>query len=330
VRRQRSLGMGGTGKMSIADIRPNTEVEGQYAVTRKDLRQGKRGAYVTLILSDASGEIQARVFDNAEEIAGLFEQGDVVEIAGRADTYQDKTQLVIAELRRVAPENVNVQDFLRQAERDPDEMLGEVIEVCKSVRQPHLRKLLGAFFADAEFADKFKVCPGAERVHHAYVGGLLEHTLNVVRLCEAVCQIHPRLDRDLLVTGALLHDIGKVQEYETTAAITSTDEGKLLGHTVIAYRLAANAMAGIEGFPEELRLRVGHMIIAHHGKLEFGAPRQPALPEAFALHYAEDLDAKVNRALDEVEKAREQGKTWTERDYFLDSWLFVGEQEPEG
>lgn len=326
---QRNLGMGGGGKMLIGDIRPNTEVEGQYAVSRKELRQGKRGPFLMLILSDPSGEIQARVFDDAEKIAGLFEQGDVVEIAGRADTYQDKTQIVISNLTRVAPEQVEATDFLPQAERSPDDLMAGIIEACKTVQQPHLGKLLGAFFMDEEFAAKFKVCPGAERVHHAYVGGLAEHTLNVVRLCEAVCPIHPGLDRDLLIAGALLHDIGKIYEYETGAAITTTDEGKLVGHTVIGYRRIADAMDAIEGFPADLRLRVSNIIIAHHGLPEWGAPRMPALAETFALHHAENLDAKVQRALVEIGKARDQGRRWTERDYFLESALFVGEPESE-
>jgi 3'-5' exoribonuclease len=327
---QRNLGMGGTSKMMICDIKPRTEVEGQYAVCRKELRQGKKGPFITLLLSDSTGEIQARVFDEAEKIAELFEEGDVVEIAGRADMFQDKTQVVISSLSRVAPEKINLQDFLRQAARSPDEMMADIIAACKTVQQPHLRRLLAVFFADQDFAAKFKVCPGAERVHHAYVGGLAEHTLNVARLCEAVMQVHPRLDHDVLIAGALLHDIGKVQEYETGAAISQTDEGRLVGHTVIGHHLIANAIARIEGFPEELALRVEHVVLSHHGKGEWGAPRDPALPEAFALHYAENLDAKVNRALDEVEKAREQGARWTERDYFLDSRLFAGEQESGG
>ena len=251
--------------MLISEIKPNTEVEGQFAVGRKELRQGKKGPYLNLLLSDPSGEIQARVFDEAEKAAERFDEGDVIEIAGRGDSFQDKTQVVISDLRRVAPESINPSDFLPQAERNPDEMMGEIVAACKTIQDPHLRRLLGVFFADEEFAAKFKVCPGAERVHHAYVGGLAEHTLNVVRLCEAVCQIHPGLDRDLLIAGALLHDIGKIIEYETRAAITTTDEGKLVGHTVIGYRRIADAMDEIEDFPGDLRLRVSNIIIAHHG-----------------------------------------------------------------
>ena len=338
--RQRNLGMGGAGKsarepagkMLMADIRPNTEVEGQFVVRQKRLvpfKDPSKGSYLSLRLGDRSGELDARMWDKAEAFAKQFEEGDVVLIEGRAETYQDRTQLIVTGLSRIAPEQVDVADFLPQAERAPDEMMADIVAICKTVQQPHLRRLLGAFFADESFVAKFKVCPGAERVHHAYVGGLAEHTLHVGRLCEAVCQIHPRLDRDLLIAAALLHDIGKVQEYETGAAISSTDEGRLVGHTVIGYHLIINALIKIEGFPEELGLRLGHVVLSHHGKGEWGAPRDPALPEAFALHHAENLDAKVNRALDQVDKARQQGQRWTERDFFLDSALFVGEPEAE-
>jgi 3'-5' exoribonuclease len=302
---------------------------GRYAVRSKRLVdfRNKPGQYLSLVLGDRSGEIQARAWDDAEALAARFEAGDVVAVTGRVETYQDRVQLIITDLVKCPLEEVRREDFLPKSERDPDDMLAELVEACKSVHDPGLRKLLAAFFADQEFAQRFKTSPGAKRIHHAYVGGLIEHTLNVVRICDNICGIYPRLDRDLLAAGALLHDIGKVREYSYDVSIEISDEGQLIGHIAAGYHMVMEAMQAIPELSEEMRLRVAHLIVAHHGEPILGAPKEPMTAEACALHYAENLDAQVNRFLSIMERERDQGRSWTDYDRLLGRSLFMGGPE---
>jgi len=313
-----------------ADLAPGQSIAGgRYSVRSKRLVdfRNKSGQYLSLVLGDRTGDIQARAWDNAEVLAATFEEGDVVAVTGRVETYQDRVQLIITDLVKCAAEEVRREDFLPKSERDPDEMLEQLIGICKSVRDPALRKLLAAFFADPQFAERFKTCPGAKLIHHAYIGGLIEHTLNVAKICDNVCEIYPQLDRDLLIAGALLHDIGKVREYSYDTSIETTDEGELIGHVANGYHMVAEAMDQISEFTPQARLRVGHLIVAHHGDPGMGAPKVPMTLEAFALHHAENLEAQINRFLSIVARDKGQGKGWTDRDRLLDRRLFIGETE---
>jgi len=328
---QTRLGMdeGRDARRGASELRPGQSVAGQQYVVRVkrlvDFRN-KPGQYLALTLSDRTGEIAARIWDDAEQLATTFEEGDVVAVTGRVDEYQDQTQLIISEIAKCAPEQVKREDFLPQAERSSDEMLEELVAVCKSVRDPGVRKLLAAFFADAEFAARFKLCPGARMIHHAYLGGLIEHTLSVARICDNVCGIYPQLNRDLLIAGALLHDIGKVREYSWDASIEITDEGELIGHIADGYHMVMEAMAEISELTPEMRLRVGHLVVAHHGEAALGAPKVPMTPEACALHFAENLDAHVNQFLGLIARESGQGYTWTDFNRTLRRRLFIGEE----
>jgi 3'-5' exoribonuclease len=327
--KQPKLGMenGRAARRGVRDLTPGSNLAGeQYVVRGKRLTpfKTKPGQYLSLTLGDRTGDIEARAWENAETLAATFEEGDVVAVSGRVEAYKDKLQVIVGDLSRCAPEQVRREDFLATAARSPDEMLEELIGVCKSVRDPGLRKLLAVFFADGEFADRFKTAPGAKRVHHAYVGGLIEHTLNVVKICDNLCAVYPQLDRDLLVVGALLHDIGKVSEYACNLSIETTDEGELIGHIAQGYHLVAQALPEVAELTEERRLRVGHMVVAHHGEPAMGAPKEPLTVEACALHHAENLDAQVNRFLTIMEREGGQGRSWTERDFLLQRRLFLG------
>jgi len=330
---QSKLKMGeGDAARLCADLAPGQSVVGgRYSVRTKRLVdfRNKPGQYLSLVLGDRTGDIQARVWDNVETLAAGFEEGDVIAITGRVEAYQDKVQVIITDIVKCPPEEVRREDFLPKSERDPDEMMGELSGICKSVRDPGLRKLLAAFFTNEEFVAQFKACPAATHYHHAYIGGLLEHTLNVARMCDNVCHIYPQLDRDLLVSGALLHDIGKVREYSYDTTIGTTKEGEFIGHIVIGYSMALEAMTGIPELGTALRLHIGHLIIGHHGELEFGAPKRPVTAETYALHHVENLDAKVNEFLGKLEPERGKGKTWTEYDYHLKRRLFIGEGDEE-
>jgi len=328
---QPKLGMDdGRAARLCAELAPGQTVAGgRYSVRSKRLVdfRNKPGQYLSLMLGDRSGEIQARAWDDAEALAARFEAGDVVAVTGRVETYQDRVQLIITDLVKCPVEEVRREDFLPQSERNPDEMMEALLEACKSVRDPGLRKLLAAFFADPHFVAEFKMCPGAKGIHHAYIGGLIEHTLNVVKICDNACDIYPQLDRDLLVAGALLHDVGKVREYSYDTSIEVTHEGGLIGHVVVGYQMVAAQAEKIPELTSEQRLRIGHLMLAHHGEHQFGAPKLPMTAEACALHYGENLDAQVNGFLTDMAADRGQGKGWTEYIRRLGRSLFLGEPE---
>jgi 3'-5' exoribonuclease len=312
----------------VADLMPGSRVEGRFLVARKELRQGGRaGQFLDLTLCDATGRVTARVWENAAAAAERFAQGDVVRVVGAAETYRDELQVRVDRIETVPPEQADPSDFLPRTAKDVGELERRLAETVKSVKNDHLRGLLMAFFRDPEFRKRFCSAPGAKALHHAYIGGLCEHTVEVVELSEKVAEVYPQLDRDLLVTAAILHDIGKTEELTWAAAFDYSDAGNLLGHLVLGERMVRAWTDGIEGFPEELKMLLSHMILSHHGTGEFGSPKAPMTAEAIALHHAEDLDAKVNMFLGQIEDARKKGRRWTERHFLLGRALYVGPEE---
>ena len=316
----------------IAELEAGDRVDGRFLVARKELRDTRTGKkFLDLTLMDRTGRVTARVWDNALPISEGFEVGDVVSVAGTAETYRDELQLKLEGAEAVPPEEVDASEFLPRTTKDVDAIDRRLAEVVKSIGDEHLRELLLRFFRDQGFRGRFRQAPGAKALHHAYVGGLCEHTVEVVELCEKVAEVFPELDRDLLVTAAILHDIGKMEELSWGTAFDYTDAGNLVGHLVLGERRVREQADEIEGFPEELKLRLSHMMLSHHGTGEFGSPKVPMTAEAIALHHAEDLDAKVNMFLGEIRKGREQGRRWTERHFLLGRSLYVGEgEEGEG
>jgi 3'-5' exoribonuclease len=316
--------------MRIVDLEPGTEFDCVLLVARKELRQGGRGGYfLDLTLCDPTGRVPAKVWEDAASVAERFETGDVVRVSGMAETYRNELQLRLQHIEALAPEEAQASDFLPRSTRDPEEMEGRLAETVKSLANPHLKELLLGLFRDQDFRKRFRTAPGAKALHHAYIGGLLEHTVEVVALCERVAEVFPELDRDLLLTAAILHDVGKMEELSWATAFDYTDEGNLLGHLVLGERLVKERADRVEGFPEELKLQLSHMILSHHGTGEFGSPKAPMTAEAIALHHAEDLDAKVNMFLGRIREAREKGQRWTERHFLLGRPLYAGQPEPE-
>ena len=319
-----------TARKNVKDLKPGQTVSGvRFSVRSKRLQEfrNKPGQYLALKLGDSTGEITARMWDNAEEAATGFEQGDVVAVSGRVEAYQDQAQLVLTSIVKCPAEQVKAEEFLPRSARDPDEMMATLLRACQSVKHTGLRKLLLSVFQDEQFAAAFMTCPGAKGVHHAYIGGLIEHTLNVATICDNICEIYPRLNRDMLIAGALLHDIGKVREYAYDCTIEITDEGGLVGHIVVGYHMVMARMEQIAELTAEERLRIAHLVVAHHGAAEFGAPRVPMTAEAIALHYGENLDAQVNAYFAAVDTDKGQRKGWTDWISRLDRYLFLGTDE---
>ena len=316
----------------IAELTVGQRVTATYAVKDKSLAsfKSKPGQYLRLTLGDASGEIGAVMWDNAEDAAKLFEMGDAIIVRGNVESYRGQMQLVIEKLKK-ADEGIYEQaELLPQSPRDLDALKQRLLQQVEEVKDPRLRKVVEAFFGDEEFLDKFSAAPGAKRLHHAHVGGLLEHTVGVVEILRTVCEIHPELDRDLLIAGALLHDIGKIHELETGAAFEYTDAGRLVGHIVLTDRMVMDEIEEDEDFPEELANRLTHLLLSHHGQKEYGAPVLPMTTEACALHYADNLDAHVQYFSQVVQAGADSGNRWSDYQKLFDRYIYLGGPAQEG
>jgi len=316
----------------VRDLRPGDRVLGFFLVRHKQLepfRDRTRGKFLTLTLADRTGEILARVWEDAPTVAETFQRGQVVKVLGEVEEYLDRWQVIVERIRPAQKDEYDLADFLRVTERDVDEMLGEVQRAIEEVENPHLRALLAHFFGDPEFLTRFSRAPAARRVHHAYLGGLLEHTVEVVALCRSLLEVYPEIHQDLLLAGALLHDVGKTREFCYETDITYSDEGRLLGHVVMSLQMVDRALDTMPDFPPELALRLRHMIVSHHGRYEWGSPRRPKTLEAAALHYVENLSAQVNRFHQIIATRRDPTQPWTGYDTLLRRFLYAGREDED-
>jgi len=316
----------------VRDLKPGDRVLSFFLVRHKQLepfRDRTRGEFLTLTLADRTGDILARVWEDGPALAKTFEQGQVVKVLGEVEEYLGRWQVIVEKIRPAEEEEYDLADFLPATERDVEEMMGQVRDTIEEVEDPHLRALLAHFFDDPEFVARFSRAPAARRVHHAYLGGLLEHTLEVVSLCRSLLEIYPQVHRDLLLTGALLHDVGKTREFRYETDIAYSDEGRLLGHVVLSLQMVDRALATMPDFPPDLALRLRHMIVSHHGRYEWGSPRRPKTLEAAALHYVENLSAQVNRFQRIIASRRDPTRPWTEYDTLLRRYLYAGREDGE-
>ncbi|MEK7850775.1 MAG: HD domain-containing protein [Deltaproteobacteria bacterium] len=313
-------------KIYVSEIKENDKVESYLLVKDKNIAMAKNGKpYINVKLMDKSGEIEGRVWDNAEEIARQFEKNDIVVIKGRGALYQGKIQLSLIDVRK-APEGVaSAGDFLPRSERDPDEMLSELKGIISGIKEQHLKRLMDSFMDDKSFVEMFKAAPAAKGMHHVYIGGLLEHTLSVAHLVVELSRHYGSVNKDILLTGSILHDMGKTRELSYRAAFDYTDEGRLLGHIIIGIRMLDEKIEGIEGFPEKTALLLRHMIASHHGELEFGSPKRPKTLEALLLHHIEDMDAKANAYQIAVAKETNEETNWTPYQKMFERYLYKGE-----
>lgn len=311
---------------TIGEFEVGDRITGTFAARDKALAsfKSKPGQYLSLTLADATGTIPARMWDNAEEAAELFGAGDAVTVRGVVEEYRGQKQLVIERLKKAEPEEVERADLVPRSSRDLDALRTRLLETVRSVREPHLRALLDHFFGDPEFLARFCRAPGAKSLHHSHLGGLLEHTVGVIEILETVARIHPELDRDLLMAGAILHDLGKVAELECGTAIEYTDRGRLVGHTVLTDRMVTRVIDSLEGFPEELANRLTHLLLSHHGQREYGAPVLPMTAEACALHYADNLDAHVQYFSQVIAAGANGGSRWSDYQQLFERYIYVG------
>jgi 3'-5' exoribonuclease len=315
-------------KPFVKELKENESVESSFLVKAKNLGTTRSGnPFLRIRLADRSGETEARIWERALEFNGDFEVNDVVRVRARVERYQSELQLNISDLERIDPKKVNPSLYLPTGPKDPQDLWLELTDLAAQVKNSYLKRLLQSFLTDADFVKKMKQAPAAKIMHHAYLGGLLEHTVSVTRLLGRICEHYPRLDRDLLVTGAILHDIGKLEEFSYQLQLDYTDAGRLLGHVVLGVQLVQEKINKIKGFPSDLSLALQHLIISHHGEYEFGSPKRPKMLEAFALHYADDLDAKMNHVSGLLASEQSSASRWTPYQQVYGRYLFKGSIE---
>ena len=312
-------------KQYIAELKDRDVVDSVFMVKEKTMAMAKNGKpYMNLKFMDKSGEIDGKLWDNVDELDKTFQKGDFVRIRGTGSLYMGKMQLVAKEIRRLDEEGVDLGDFVPVSPVPLAEMQAELASVVASLTNPHLKALMESFTSDSAFMAGYCKAPAAKGMHHVYLGGLLEHSLSVVRLADAVVPLYPDLNRDLLVVGALLHDLGKVAELSYDRAFEYTDEGRLIGHISIGVEMLTERIATLPGFPRELAMLLKHMLLSHHGQYEYGSPKRPKTVEATILHYLDDMDSKINGIRSHIAKETAQGNRWTSHHRLYNLYFFAG------
>ncbi|HEY7184203.1 MAG TPA: HD domain-containing protein [Blastocatellia bacterium] len=298
-------------KIFIRDFTPNQTISTTFLVKSKELRNKKTGGQFALItLSDKTGDITGQWWDNFEESIDTFDRDDIVFARGLVTVYRNHLQVSIHRMRLCQEREYNLSDYFPTTKYDVDEMFAELMAIIGDFKNEYLRRLLQSIFADEDTARKFKKAPAAKTMHHPYLGGLLEHSLSLVKLCRKVGGHYGGIDLDLLQTGAVLHDFGKIDELAYDRAFGYTDDGQMIGHLVMETIMVADHIKQIPDFPEDLRRHLLHMLLAHHGKLEYGSPKLPSTPEALMLAYLDDLDSKVEAMMRLIAEPQIEGD-WT-------------------
>lgn len=313
-------------KRFITDIKAGDMVDDIFVLAEKILSQKRDGNnFLNVTLSDKTGTLNGVVWDNVDQITANVTSGDFVSIRGKVSEYKGTLQLVVKAMDVCAQEAVDPSDFLPATSRDMDGMFQRLVKITESLSTPYLKKLFDAFWKDEEFVHKFKTAPAAKKMHHAYIGGLLEHTLSMTSLADKVAGHYSGIDRDLLISGAILHDIGKIDEFEYQFKIDYSDEGRLLNHIVIGIKMVDEKLSGIEDFPEDQIFLLKHMIVSHHGAREFGSPEPPKTIEAVLLNYIDEIDSKVNGIRDFM-ASEDPNETWTSYHRLLDRQFYKGKK----
>lgn len=311
----------------VEQIQERDQLESVFLVRDKIVAMAKNGKpYMTLKLMDRTGEVEGRVWDRVDQLGSYFEKDDFVQVIAKASVYLGKMQLVVQDLRRVDDTLVDLADFLPVSARDPQSMRQELDALLATLTDPYISALLRSFFDDPEFYPRYSQAPAAKGMHHVYLGGLLEHSLAVAALASDMAKRYPQVNRDLLIAGALLHDVGKVSELSYQRSFDYTDEGKLLGHIIIGVQMIDERVRRIDGFPPQLAVLLKHLLLSHHGQYEYGSPKRPKFLEAVILSFIDDLDSKINGIQTHIEKEPNREGNWTSYHRLYDRYFFKGEQ----
>lgn len=297
----------------VEDLQPDERIESFYLVQSKEVRTKKTSGdpYLSLILSDRTGSIESKMWDGVEAVADTFDRDDFIKVRAAVQTYREKPQLVIHKLRRVDESEIDLADYIPHTKHDIEEMWATLRTTVEAFKNPHLKALLLSFLDDPEFADRFKIAPAAKTLHHGFLGGLLEHVSSLMRLAKLVASNYDFLDVELLQTGVILHDMGKLDELTYERSFGYSGDGQLLGHITIVLQWIDRKCATLPDFPPRLKRLVEHMVLSHHGRYEFGSPKLPMFPEALALSYIDDLDSKLESMRSALAQETGDGVEWT-------------------
>lgn len=316
-------------KAFVENISPGDTIEDEFALVERTVLQKRDGnQYLNVILADRTGQIKGVVWDNVRGIAAAAAVGDFVQVTGSVSEYRGTPQMVIRAMAALPPDAVNPDDFLPATDMDVDQLCERLVNITRTFTTPWLNHLFEAFWQDEDFVACFKKAPAAKRMHHAYLGGLMVHCLSMAVLADKIASHYNGLDRDLLIAGAVLHDIGKLREFDYTAAIDYSDEGRLLSHMVIGIEMLDEKLREIPGVPRKQANLLKHMIVSHHGEPAFGAPEPPKTIEAVVLHYIDDLDSKIN-AVREFMAKEDPSQTWTSYHRLLGRHFYMGHGQDE-
>lgn len=315
-------------KQFVRDLSEKQGIQSVFLARDKALLVGKNGKpYLSLYLSDASGAIDARIWDNVESMNETFQSGDMIRIKGQVQLFQGRKQVVIHKLEKALPEEYEMSDFVVRAARAPEAMMAELLQIAEKIDDRNIRQLTLEVLNDADVRARLLVAPAAKTIHHAYVGGLLEHVLSI---CSLMKLIHAHyaasgteMKLDYLIFGAIFHDIGKIWELDIEQGISYTDKGKLLGHMVMAVELIERKSSRILGFPEELKDLLKHIVLSHHGRVEYGSPKVPMFLEAFLVAAIDDLDSKINTIDMFVRSERSSGDRWSKFNQLFERYFFL-------
>jgi len=315
----------------ISDLNIGARVSTIFAVAKKQIKRKRNGdEYCTVNFQDRDGNIDGVLWTETYSNAGDFNEGDFVLVEGEVKEYKGSRQLVVGSIKKIKDkEDLKYSDYIKTTKKDIDKMFSDIMEYTARIKNPYFKKLIDLFFNDKGFVEVFKNSAAAVRYHHAFKGGLLEHTLAVTRICDSLSKIYDILNYDLLISGAILHDIGKISEYKTVVSTEITDEGKLLGHITIGYGMILDKIKQIKDFPVDLKNRLLHIILSHHGHKEFGSPKRPKILEAFVVFHVDYLDADIggyNIILD----GNKSGADWSDYAKNFEGSVFLKELELHG
>jgi 3'-5' exoribonuclease len=316
-------------RRSVQQLADGEIVDEVYLVGDKQIRTNRNGnPFLQIELRDRSGAIIGRLWNASDSLIRQFDEGDLLHVKGRVQLFQGALQMILSHIDKVEVEKTDLADFLPHTEQDISKLLDRLWQLLR-LKNHHLQALVESFRMDDDFVRAFCRVPAGIKNHHAYVGGLLEHVVNMLEVADRILPLYPELDGELLLMGIFLHDIGKVRELAYDRAFSYTDEGQLVGHIAIGVELLDEKVKAVpqlteERFPEELLLRLKHMILSHHGSYEFGSPRLPMTPEAIALHHLDNLDAKVHSFARDIREDRNQASAWTPYNQSLQRRLYKG------
>ena len=310
----------------ISEIKPGETINDIYMAKDPILRSTTKGdLYIAMYLSDRTGQLNGRMWQASEAIYNAMPKPGFVHIQGRSELYQNNLQIIINNISAVDPAKVSLEDFLARTDKDTGKLFEETKELVGRIKNPQLKALVGAFLDDTELMEKFRNSPAAVKMHHDYLGGLLEHTHNMLRVAIAILPLYPKLQADLVLAGIFLHDIGKTEELSYDLAFSYTDSGQLIGHVVksllMVNQKAEVLAAGGTQIDRSILDTLGHIILSHHGQYEFGSPKLPATAEAFTVNYIDDMDAKINQVTTAIENGSDDSN-WTVWQNALQTRLF--------